>query len=97
MTPLLLTKDGISISIRSREHLPPHVHVFADDDVALVEIRNGEIYAGFIPYKKLRIVQAWLKKNNNWKQVEEIFYQLNERLRPEKSAESQNKKKKRNK
>ena len=81
MALLLIDKDGVSIYFRGREHLPPHVHVFTGDDVALVEIRTGEIYKGYIPNKKLKIVQQWLEEGNNRELVEENFYELNERLR----------------
>jgi hypothetical protein len=46
MAPLLIEKDGVSIHIWGREHLPPHVHAFSGDDEALVEIRTGEICEG---------------------------------------------------
>jgi hypothetical protein len=82
MAPLLVDKDGVSIHVRSREHLPPHIHVFTGDDVALVDIRTGKIYDGYIPSKKLRVVKEWLAEGNNRSVVEENFYELNERLRP---------------
>ncbi|MCW3083929.1 MAG: hypothetical protein JWP12_1295 [Bacteroidetes bacterium] len=83
MAPLLIDKDGVSIYVRSREHLPPHIHAFSGDDVALVNIRTGEIVEGYISGKKLKIVQEWLSENRAI--VEENFYELNPRLRlPEK-------------
>jgi hypothetical protein len=42
--------------------------VFTGDDEALVEIKTGEIYEGYISNKKLRIVQEWLEENNTGKQ-----------------------------
>lgn len=101
MTPLLVDKEGVSIHVQSREHLPPHVHVFTGDDVALVEIRTGEIYEGYIPSRKLRIVQEWLAEDDNREKVEENFYELNERLRPQEekqeSKKTTNKKKRKKK
>lgn len=38
MAPLLISKDGVSIIIQSREHLPPHIHASHGDDEALVNI-----------------------------------------------------------
>ncbi len=93
MAPLLIEQDGVSIHIRSREHLPPHVHAFSGDDVALVEIRTGEIYEGYISGKKLRIVQEWLAEGNRWESVEENFYELNPRLRPQETEKKQTVKK----
>lgn len=84
MAPLLIEKDGVKVHIQSREHLPPHVHVFSGDDEALVNIRTGEVFEGYISSKKLRVVQDWLNENENRKLIEEIFYELNERLRPQK-------------
>ena len=84
MAPLLIEKDGVSIHVWGRDHLPPHIHVFFGDDEALVEIRTGEIYAGYISGKKLKVVQEWLGKGENRKIVEENFYELNPRLRPSK-------------
>ena len=85
MAPLLEDKDGVRINIYSREHLPPHIHVSAGDDEALVNIRTGEIFEGYIPGKKLRIAQAWLNEGTNKAIVEENFYELNPRLRPQKA------------
>lgn len=83
MAPLLVDKDGVSIHVRSREHLPPHVHAFSGDDVALVEIRTGEIYDGYLPSKKLKVVQRWLAEGENRSITEENFYELNPKLRLE--------------
>ena len=98
MTPLLIGKEGVSIIVQSREHLPPHIHAFHGDDEALVYIRTGKIFEGSLPNKKLKVVQDWLDEKNNRATVEEIFYELNPRLRPQK-AESKTavKKKRKNK
>ncbi len=81
MAPLLAEKDGVSIVIQGREHLPAHIHVGYGDDEALIDIRTGEMFEGYIPAKKLRIVQAWLATRENREIVEENFYELNPRLR----------------
>lgn len=81
MAPLLEKREGVDILVYSREHLPPHIHAFYGDDEALINIRTGEVYAGHIPSKKLRVVQEWLEGNENRKIVEENFYELNPRLR----------------
>ncbi|MEO5644607.1 MAG: DUF4160 domain-containing protein [Bacteroidia bacterium] len=87
MAPVLVDKDGVRIYVRSREHLPPHVHAFCGDDVALVNIRTGEIVGGYLSAKKLRIVQLWLDEGENRKVTEENFYELNPRLRLEQVKE----------
>jgi hypothetical protein len=93
MAPLLLLKNGLRIEIRSREHLPPHIHVFAGDDEALVAIRSGRIFAGKLESKKLKLVNKWLETGSNRSIVEENFFELNPRLRSreEKPAGSKNK------
>lgn len=82
MAPLLIDKDGVNIVIQSREHLPPHIHATYGDDEALVNIRTGEIVQGYLPNKKLKIVNDWLNEGNNRVLVEENFYELNPCLRP---------------
>ena len=81
MAPLLADKDGVKIIIQSREHLPPHIHLCYGDDEALVNIRTGTMFEGYIPGKKLKAVQAWLAENRAV--IEENFYELNPGLRPE--------------
>ncbi len=94
MAPILVDKDGVSIHIRSREHLPPHVHVFTGDDAALVDIRTGEMFKGYVPPKKLKIAQEWLAEENHREIVEENFYELNPKLRPAQAIEQEEKKEK---
>ena len=84
MAPLILDKYGVSIVVQGREHLPPHVHASYGEDEALVDIRTGEVFAGSLPGKKLRVVQEWLKEGKNRAVAEENFYELNPRLRPKK-------------
>ena len=94
MAPLVLDKNGIEVRVRAREHLPPHVHAFYGDDVALVEIRTGEIFKGFIPEKKLKIVQEWLAKGDNRKVVEQMFYDQNPTLAPKEEKDKKQPQKK---
>jgi hypothetical protein len=94
MAPLLIDKDGVSIHIRSREHLPPHIHAFSGDDEALVDIRTGKIIKGHLVAKKLRIVQQWLSNEKTRKLTEENFYELNPALRPKENNTSKTKTKK---
>ena len=89
MAPLLIDRDGVSIYIQSREHLPPHVHAFSGDDEALVAIRTGKIIRGHLPGKKLRIVQMWLSDEKNRILIEENFYELNPALRPKENETTQ--------
>ena len=87
MAPQLIEKNGVTVYIYGREHLPPHVHAFSGDDEALVNIRTGEIFEGHISNKKLRVVQQWLNEGENRELVEQNFYELNQRLKPGESKE----------
>ncbi len=87
MAPLLVDKDGVSIIIQGREHLPPHVHAYYGEDVASVNIRTGEMFEGYVPNKKLKVVQEWLAEGENRAKVEENFYELNPRHRLKKTEE----------
>ena len=82
MAPILTDKNGVSIYVLSREHLPPHIHAYSGDDEAQVNIRTGEIVKGYLPGKKLKIVQDWLNEGNNRALTEQNFYELNPRLKP---------------
>lgn len=52
---------------------------FTESMKSLIEIESFKIYAGNLPARKLKPVQAWLKENSEW--ALEVFYQLNEHLR----------------
>ena len=43
----------------SGQHSKPHVHVYYGDFEASIGI-DGELLAGSLPVKQLRLVQAWL-------------------------------------
>lgn len=81
MTPLFDEKEGVRIFIYSREHLPPHVHLYYGDDEAVLEIRTGKLLKGYLPAKKVRLVQDWLRIEENRVAVEKFFFQLNTSLR----------------
>jgi hypothetical protein len=87
MAPLLVDKEGVSILVQGREHLPPHVHACYGEEEALVDIRTGEMFEGYVPNKKLKVVQEWLAEGENRAKVEENFYELNPRHRPKKAEE----------
>ncbi len=75
MAPELERIDGIVLVVYGRDHLPPHIHAFHGDDEVLVNIQTGEIVEGYLPGKKIKIVQKWLTDNR--KRAETIFYELN--------------------
>ncbi len=75
---------GIIISmyfeIRDKHHLP-HIHVRYQDKKASISIRDGNLLAGELPAKQLRMVQVWIDLRQDelladWelaKQGEELF------------------------
>lgn len=87
MAPQLIDKDGVIVYIYGREHVPPHVHAFVGDDEALIDIRTGKLFKGYIPNKKLSVVQKWL--NGNRELVEQNFYELNPSLRNHKKSKGE--------
>jgi hypothetical protein len=44
-----------------KEHNPPHVHAYYQDEMAAINIENGDILNGTFPSKQLRLVQAWIE------------------------------------
>ena len=94
MAPQLIEKDGVTVYIYGREHVPPHVHAFSGDNEALVNIRTGEIFEGHISNKKLKVVEKWLSEGKNWELVEQNFYELNPGLKPKEPKEKTTIKKK---
>ena len=44
----------------------------------VIEIENGNIYAGDLPNKQLKKVFDWLAGNSDW--ASEVFYELNPEL-----------------
>ena len=81
MAPQLIEKDGVTVYIYGKEHVPPHIHAFAGDDEAQIDIRTGKINVGYISNKKLKVVQKWLDEGDNRKLVEQNFYELNPKLK----------------
>lgn len=54
------------------EHEPPHIHAYYQDYKAAIDIETGEVLAGELPTKQLRLVQAWIEIHKeelfaNWK------------------------------
>lgn len=45
----------------TERHRLPHIHVRYAEHKASIAIENGEVLAGGIPPKQLRLVQAWIE------------------------------------
>ena len=72
--------DGIKIDCYSGDHLPPHIHAIYKEHEALIEIKTLAVYRGALPSKQLKKASAYVKENEN--DLLELFYALNETLRP---------------
>ena len=44
----------------NKEHKLPHIHVKYQDFEAVFSIPDGEMIAGDLPAKKIKLVQAWI-------------------------------------
>jgi len=44
-----------------KEHGPPHIHVYYQDMVAVINIAGCEITKGKLPVKQKRLVSAWIE------------------------------------
>ncbi len=44
-----------------KEHNPPHIHVYYQNDSATIEIKTCEILEGKLSSKQLRLVAAWIE------------------------------------
>ena len=67
---------GISIYIYSRDHNPPHFHVYYGEYSAIVRISNCEVLRGEIPERVQRLVREWLLLYGSevlqaWNQIQE--------------------------
>jgi hypothetical protein len=51
---------GIVIEMYFADHPPPHFHARYSGDEALIVIETGEVFAGFLPGRALRLVREWL-------------------------------------
>ena len=60
--PILSRFNGIVIRMyfQQAEHNPPHIHAIYNDSVAAISINEGEVLEGYLPQKKLIMVQKWV-------------------------------------
>jgi Domain of unknown function (DUF4160) len=61
--PTLSMFFGIIIRMyyASKEHNPPHIHVYYQDFVSVIDIQTYELMEGELPPKQLRLVLAWIE------------------------------------
>ena len=60
--PVISRFYGIVIRMyfQQAEHNPPHIHALYGEDVAAIEISNGNILEGHLPPKALSMVREWV-------------------------------------
>ena len=66
---------GIRITMNINDHLPSHFHAEHADGEASIAILSGEIIAGGLPTRALRLVQEWWglhreELEDNWRRRE---------------------------
>jgi hypothetical protein len=44
-----------------KEHNPPHIHVYYQEDKAIIDLNSIELTEGSLPKNKLRLVLAWVE------------------------------------
>jgi hypothetical protein len=56
---------GIVIEMFFGDHAPPHFHARYGGDEALIIISTGEVYAGSLPRRALRLVREWAEERRD--------------------------------
>jgi len=56
---------GIVIEMYFGDHPPPHFHAHYAGDSAKVEIASGEVIAGSLPRRALRLVREWIEEHRD--------------------------------
>lgn len=56
---------GIAIEMYFRDHPPPHFHARYGGEEAVIAIATGEVIAGSMPGRALRLVREWTLMHQN--------------------------------
>src|SRR3954471_16744328 len=56
---------GIVIEMYYGDHPPPHFHARYGGDSAKIEIAGGEVIAGSLPGRALRLVREWIDQHRD--------------------------------
>lgn len=62
--PELCRFDGITVSIHSNDHDPPHIHARYGEHRIKVSLRPVKVDSGHFPTRKRRQLIAWVDKRN---------------------------------
>lgn len=55
----------ITMNPRGNGHNPPHVHAYYKEDLAIIEVKTGEITKGYIPNDQYLIAKRFIEENRN--------------------------------
>jgi hypothetical protein len=69
--PVISYFFGIYIRMYQDDHNPPHFHVEYQGHQALMAIETGEVLAGSLPNRAIRLVREWAREHqdellSNW-------------------------------
>ena len=53
---------GIAVYFYYADHTPPHFHAIYSGQQVEVEIRTGEVLAGALPKRAMRLVREWAER-----------------------------------
>jgi hypothetical protein len=72
--PRISSFYGIVITMYYGDHPPPHFHARVGEEEAKIDIETGEVVAGGLPRRALRLVREWLSQHRgeleaNWQRV----------------------------
>lgn len=75
--PVISYFFGIYVRMYHADHGPPHFHVEYQGHEALVVIESGEILAGRLPGRALRLVREWADEHKielmeNWQHAQNL-------------------------
>lgn len=76
---------GIVIEMYFGDHPPPHFHAHYSGESAKVEIATGEVIAGSLRRRALRLVREWIEEHRdeleaNWERA--VNYERPEPIEP---------------
>ena len=63
--PVISYFFGIYIRMYQDDHNPPHLHVEYQGHQALMTIEAGEVLAGSLPNKAIRLVREWAREHQD--------------------------------
>ena len=65
LVPRISEFYGIVIEMYFADHPPPHFHARYSGEEPLIVIETGEVFAGFVPGRALRLIREWLEDNRD--------------------------------